>query len=692
MGIQIDKFQGVLSHKHKEIENIAKKTHGYGYLYNWYVVADSREIAPYGWRVPSDSDFEILITNLGGENVAGGKCKSTTIVENEIPQGWKMPNIGANNETGFNALGTGQRGFNGIFYPTQINVWYKAGDLFWATDATKTDWKDWWVCNDDATFQSENYNKKNGFSIRLIMTNPSKWHYGMVVIFEGTAYNTVRIGSQVWLAENLAVTRYRNGDLIPNITDASAWSELETGAYCSYNNDKTESSVNSGDETKESILLKIGNIEVASKWKTYKALLTQSEINPPLARVLNQDEEDFLGNIEWIYNAAGQYSSNELFDVSLTTINPATDQNSSISTVISEEGKIWITTTDTGTFSGSSVNGILWDSPIEIKVRQRGTAPILLNAKTNAIGSIITLTFDKVISNYRLTNAISFFVPSYEVGLTEISCSDKTINLITDTSILYGVEGSISFEGSSNVESFDYGLLAPFENFPVVNNAQPTGLFLTFTSLADASLTVGDAYNKNDWNTFFDLPTNGGIFSDLVVYPDDNKICLIPTANDIKLRDQLFYMNQYILEIADVANCITEIKGITFLNAQNLHYFESASLITIGQMAFQNTYSLTTLIVPNLHSIGDYGFYESSLVDFNFPKVEHIGFGCFISCNSMISMYIPKCINLGVNTSNNQIFNSIRTRNITLTIPSELESDGDITDLKSHNTVTIINP
>jgi len=38
------------------------------------------------------------------------------------------------------------------------------------------------------------------------------------------------------MAENLKVTRYRNGDTIPNITDNKEWSNLKTGALCNYNN------------------------------------------------------------------------------------------------------------------------------------------------------------------------------------------------------------------------------------------------------------------------------------------------------------------------------------------------------------------------------------------------------------------------------------------------------------------------
>lgn len=59
---------------------------------------------------------------------------------------------------------------------------------------------------------------------------------GTVTDINGNVYLTVRIGNQVWMAENLKVTHYCNGDLIPNITDRDTWSALTTGAYCNYNN------------------------------------------------------------------------------------------------------------------------------------------------------------------------------------------------------------------------------------------------------------------------------------------------------------------------------------------------------------------------------------------------------------------------------------------------------------------------
>lgn len=47
----------------------------------------------------------------------------------------------------------------------------------------------------------------------------------------------VLICSQRWMAQNLDVTTYRNGDPIPKVTDNATWNSLTTGAYCYYNND-----------------------------------------------------------------------------------------------------------------------------------------------------------------------------------------------------------------------------------------------------------------------------------------------------------------------------------------------------------------------------------------------------------------------------------------------------------------------
>jgi uncharacterized protein (TIGR02145 family) len=60
---------------------------------------------------------------------------------------------------------------------------------------------------------------------------------GEVTDIDGNLYQIVTIGTQVWMAENLKVTHYSNGDDIPNVTDGITWIGLTTGAYCEYDND-----------------------------------------------------------------------------------------------------------------------------------------------------------------------------------------------------------------------------------------------------------------------------------------------------------------------------------------------------------------------------------------------------------------------------------------------------------------------
>jgi uncharacterized protein (TIGR02145 family) len=73
----------------------------YGKLYNWFAVNESRGLCPAGWHVPSDDEWTVLGNYLGGNEVAGGKLKSTT--------GWNAPNSGATNSSGFMGLPGGYR-------------------------------------------------------------------------------------------------------------------------------------------------------------------------------------------------------------------------------------------------------------------------------------------------------------------------------------------------------------------------------------------------------------------------------------------------------------------------------------------------------------------------------------------------------------------------------------------------------
>lgn len=71
-----------------------------------------------------------------------------------------------------------------------------------------------------------------------LLFNPNL-EYGTVTDIDGNVYKTITIGTQTWMAENLKVTHFRNGDAIPNETNLNKWGffQITTSAYCWYNND-----------------------------------------------------------------------------------------------------------------------------------------------------------------------------------------------------------------------------------------------------------------------------------------------------------------------------------------------------------------------------------------------------------------------------------------------------------------------
>lgn len=61
-------------------------------------------------------------------------------------------------------------------------------------------------------------------------------YLGVVTDYDGNTYNTVKIGTQEWMVENLKVQHYRNGAPIQLVSDSLPWISAPGGAYCYYNN------------------------------------------------------------------------------------------------------------------------------------------------------------------------------------------------------------------------------------------------------------------------------------------------------------------------------------------------------------------------------------------------------------------------------------------------------------------------
>ena len=86
-------------------------------------------------------------------------------------------------------------------------------------------------------------NSGTTYYVRAFATNSAGTAYGAQVEFstsiadiEGNIYRIVRIGTQMWMAENLRTAKYNDNTDIPYVTDNTAWSILTTPAYCWYGN------------------------------------------------------------------------------------------------------------------------------------------------------------------------------------------------------------------------------------------------------------------------------------------------------------------------------------------------------------------------------------------------------------------------------------------------------------------------
>jgi uncharacterized protein (TIGR02145 family) len=71
----------------------------------------------------------------------------------------------------------------------------------------------------------------------LIFIGCEKNNKGLPVDGDGNVYDTVVIGTQTWLKQNLKTTKYYNGVSIPLVTDNTEWSTKTSAAFCWYNND-----------------------------------------------------------------------------------------------------------------------------------------------------------------------------------------------------------------------------------------------------------------------------------------------------------------------------------------------------------------------------------------------------------------------------------------------------------------------
>ena len=219
--------------------NDASNVSTYGYLYNWAAVMNEASssnsnpsgvqgICPNGWHVPSDAEWKQMESFLGISqsdiNNSGWRgCIATTLSGDT---GWQSSNI-FNAAGNLNALEHNSSGFNALPAGSYNGFYNEFGNsaFFWAAtehDATFAFYRS--IYYNDAGVYYNGCGKEVGFSVRCIRDEGISWdpqdgqpcpNMPNLTDIDGNVYNTVQIGQQCWMKENLRTTHYANNVTIP---------------------------------------------------------------------------------------------------------------------------------------------------------------------------------------------------------------------------------------------------------------------------------------------------------------------------------------------------------------------------------------------------------------------------------------------------------------------------------------------
>jgi uncharacterized protein (TIGR02145 family) len=232
----------------------------YGYLYNWAAVMNGaaesysnpsgvQGICPKGWHLPSRAEFEQLQDYMSGqseytcdgvhENTAKALASTT---------GWNSyyystecdpsdQSVYANNASGFSAPPAGfHNGSAGLHFGDEI---YLSGTGYYYNDYTGiSNGLVFTIYRYMSEPQIEYFDVTYGLSVRCLRDNLSVLEKAIndvqeeimgdncgtatVRDYDGNVYNTVKIGNQCWLKENIRTTHYADGTAIPAGSDTSS--------------------------------------------------------------------------------------------------------------------------------------------------------------------------------------------------------------------------------------------------------------------------------------------------------------------------------------------------------------------------------------------------------------------------------------------------------------------------------------
>jgi uncharacterized protein (TIGR02145 family) len=127
---------------------------------------------------------------------------------------------------------------------------------------------------------------------------------GILKDADGNVYKTVKIGSQVWMSENLKTTKYNDGTAIPNITNRITWENLNTGAYCNY--DDIEENANEYGRLYNWFAVETGklapqgwHVPTTNEWEILVDYLTKNRYNYDKTKSQDKTAKSLASNSGW---------------------------------------------------------------------------------------------------------------------------------------------------------------------------------------------------------------------------------------------------------------------------------------------------------------------------------------------------------------------------------------------------------
>ncbi len=225
-----------------------------------------------------------------------------------------------------------------------------------------------------------------------------------------------------------------------------------------------------------------------------------------------------------------------------------------------------------------------------------------------------------------------------------------------------------------------------------MGSSSEKALELTWDNIAN--VPVADASSVADWNTFFDLPTNGTPFTSVEV--TGNTVSLFGGSN-ITLKDSLFLNNSNLISFIDNAESVAVFDVQCFQGCSSATNFYLPLIEIAAVQSFMNCTSATSASfnLPIFTTAEAACFQGCNLVaEFNFELLQSAGNACFNSClgatvfnlpslttamvfcfegcTSATTFYLPLCASMGEDPTDATVFNNIVGKTITITIPASL--------------------